>query len=94
MKHLNRFDEALAVYNSLLEAEPEKPEFLYPRGCLFSVWNKPDEAIEDLRRAIALDPEKRDAARTDPDFENIRDDPRFRELVGEEEPPPEESADS
>lgn len=68
---------------------------LYSRARLLSLWNRTDKAMEDLgrvieadlRRPIAARNEYREMARTEPDFHNIRSDPRFRELVGEAEPP-------
>lgn len=94
LQNLGRHEEALADYNRALELRPDHPNTLYNRACLYSRWEKSAEALEDLRRAIAGDPSKRDLARTDPDFDNIRRDPRFRELVGEDAPPSEDSADS
>ena len=90
--NLRRSEEALAAYDRALQLRPDHPATLYNRACLFSLWNKPPEAVEDLRRAIAGDPKYRGMARTDSDFDNIRSDPRFQELVGEEERPPEEGA--
>jgi len=37
-----------------LNTEPDNPEFLHLRGLLFSLSGKPDEAIRQIRRAIAL----------------------------------------
>jgi hypothetical protein len=37
--------------------------------------------LDWLRRAIALDERNRDDARTDPDFDPVRADPRFVALV-------------
>ena len=42
--------------------------------------------MDDLRRAIEGDEANRKLARTDPDFDNIRGDPRFQKLIGETEP--------
>lgn len=44
-----------------------------------------DKALESLERAIALDAEWRDKAKTDRDFDGIREDERFRQLVDGEE---------
>jgi hypothetical protein len=46
---------------------------------------KRNEALDDLRRAIELDPKCRDKAKTDEDFANLREDPEFRKLVGLDE---------
>ncbi len=63
---------------------------MYNKACLFSVWGRLRESIEWLEKAIAKDEEQRTSARDDPDFDNLRNDPeygpRFRELVGEDQP--------
>ena len=45
------------------------------------------DAFADLRKAMELDPECREAAKTeeDGDFAGLRDDPEFRGLVGLDE---------
>ncbi len=91
--NLGRFEEALAALDRSLELRPDQPHTLYNRAWLFSRWKKPDQALQDLRVVMRDNPEFGEAARRDPDFDNIRDDPEygppFRELVGEEEPPEE-----
>jgi hypothetical protein len=41
------------------------------------------DAIDHLRRAISAAGKHRDDARADSDFDPIRDEPSFRELIGE-----------
>ncbi|MFN3743040.1 MAG: TPR end-of-group domain-containing protein [Anaerolineales bacterium] len=41
-----------------------------------------DEALRLLQIAIEIKPSRRDWARRDPDFDNLRQDARFRALVG------------
>lgn len=85
LRRLKHYDEALAEYSRSLELRPEHPFTLYNRACLYSIRQKPDEALEDLKHAIDSDEKYRGMARGDDDFANIRDDPRFKELVGEED---------
>lgn len=89
---LGRFEEALAGFDRALRLRPDDPDTYYSRAWVFALQAKGDQAIDDLRRAIDGDPKYREMARTDSDFDGIRDDPRFRALVGEEEPPPEGEA--
>ena len=81
---LGRYDEALADYNQALELRPDHEGTLYNLACLFSLWGKPDDALSYLEKAIAKDKKFREDAKTDKDFDNIRDDPRFKKLVGED----------
>lgn len=43
-----------------------------------------DDAISNLEKAIGLDEKYRQIATTDSDFDNIRDDPRFKKLIAGE----------
>jgi tetratricopeptide (TPR) repeat protein len=65
----------------LAEAHPEYPGLLYNVACCESLAGRREEAIEHLRRAIERSDRSRALAAGDSDFDPIRDDPRFRELV-------------
>jgi tetratricopeptide (TPR) repeat protein len=60
-----------------------KPEDWYNLACLESVCGNVDVAIEHLRRAAEDKEFDRAHAKRDPDLEWIRNDPRFKEIVGE-----------
>jgi hypothetical protein len=49
----------------------------------YSLRKEVKAAIESLQRAIQLDAKLREAAKKDPDFDNIRQDQQFQALVGE-----------
>jgi tetratricopeptide (TPR) repeat protein len=51
-------------------------------ACLESIAGNVDTALEHLGKALEKTPGLRALARRDPDLASIRDDPRFRELVG------------
>jgi tetratricopeptide (TPR) repeat protein len=87
---LGRHEEALADCNRSLALRPDDPGTLYNRACVFALQGKVAEAIDDLGRAIKGDAKYRERARTDPDFDGIRNDPRFKALVEGDEPPPAE----
>jgi tetratricopeptide (TPR) repeat protein len=78
---LGRYDEALADFNRYLELRPDDADTLYDLACLFSLWEKTDDALAYLEKAIALDKKYCKKAKTDKDFDNIREDPRFKKLV-------------
>ncbi len=78
---LERYEEALADFNRSLELKPDDPDTLYNLACLFSLWGKTDKALTYLEKAIALDESFREQAKTDKNFDNIRDDPRFKKLL-------------
>jgi len=55
----------------------------YNKACIESIAGNVDVALEHLAKALEKAPGLRTWARRDPDFAFIRDEPRFRELVGE-----------
>jgi tetratricopeptide (TPR) repeat protein len=79
--HLGRYDEALADLNRSLELRPDYPATLYNLACLFSLRVKPNDALAYLEKAVGKDKKYRELAKTDEDFNNIRDDSRFKKLI-------------
>ncbi len=55
----------------------------YSRACFESICGNVDEALALLRTALEKKQISLEWARRDPDFDFIRDDPRFKALVGE-----------
>ena len=52
-------------------------------ACFEILSGRPEESLAALRRSVELDPEQaRKYAAEDSDFEPLRADPRFQELVG------------
>jgi tetratricopeptide (TPR) repeat protein len=75
------YEEAFSVLLRLHEETPDDATVLYNLACAESLTGRADEAIGHLRRAIDADPDRfRELARTDTDFDPIRDDARFAEL--------------
>jgi len=64
-----------------IEAEPQYAGPLYNLACCESLAGRPGDAIEHLRRSIELSEVFRDHANGDPDFDAIRDEPAFKELM-------------
>ncbi len=81
---LQRYQEAIASYDKALELNPDKDQAWYNKSCVYSLQRNCDLAIENLAHAINLNPECREDAKTDSDFDNIREEPRFKALLGSE----------
>jgi len=79
---LERYDEALADFNRSLELRPDDPGTLYNLACVFSLRGKVDDALTYLGKAISQDKKYQEKAKTDTDFANIREGPRFKKLIG------------
>jgi tetratricopeptide (TPR) repeat protein len=66
----------------LVEAHPEYVGPLYNLACCESLAGRTADAIEHLRLAIERSERSRALAAEDSDFDPIRDEPAFKELVG------------
>jgi tetratricopeptide (TPR) repeat protein len=79
-----KYAEAADRGRELIEARPDQAYLYYNVACCESLAGRTVDAIEHLRRAIEMWEGCRDMAREDKDFDPLRDDPAFRELVGSE----------
>ncbi|MDJ0582182.1 tetratricopeptide repeat protein [Crocosphaera sp.] len=78
---LGRFDDEIASYNKVLEIKPDLHEAYYNKACAYALQNNIQLAIENLQQGINLDVKYKDMAKTDTDFDNIRDNEQFKELL-------------
>ena len=75
--------EAAERGRALLAADPDNARLLYNVACCESLAGRTGDAIEHLRHAIGIAPEPlRGLAAGDSDFDPIRDQPAFNDLVG------------
>lgn len=80
------YDEAREQFNSILSAHPGADYAFYGLAVLEAMTGQSQECLEDLARAIELNPRNRLQARVDNDFQSMVDDPRFTELLYPEVP--------
>ena len=66
----------------LVEAHPQYADLFYNLACCESLAGRTTDAIDHLRRAIDMSEESRAYAKDDSDFDPIRDEPAFKELIG------------
>jgi tetratricopeptide (TPR) repeat protein len=66
----------------LVEAHPQYAAVFYNVACCESLAGRTTDAIDHLRRAIDMSERFRAYAKDDSDFDPIRDEPAFKELVG------------
>ena len=76
------YAEAADRGRELVEAHPEYAGALYNLACCESLAGRTADAIEHLRLAIGRMERFRSLAAGDSDFDPIRDEPAFKELVG------------
>jgi quercetin dioxygenase-like cupin family protein len=75
-------EKAKKMLTDALPRYKDKGGILYNIACTEALLGETDEALGHLRESLAAQPSYAENARDDPDFESIRSDPRFAELVG------------
>jgi mannose-6-phosphate isomerase-like protein (cupin superfamily) len=76
------YAEAADRGRELVEAHPEYVTLFYNLACCESLAGRPADAIGHLRRSIEMSERSRELAKGDSDFDPIRDEPAFKELIG------------
>jgi hypothetical protein len=66
----------------LVEAHPQYAELFYNLACCESLAGRTTDAVDHLRRAIDMSERLRASAKDDSDFDPIRDESAFKELIG------------
>lgn len=80
-KRLGDLRRAIDALRELLERDHRQPLAYFNLACYLSLDGQLDAAVDALSLACGLDPEHRLFARDEPDFDPLRTDPRFRQLV-------------
>jgi tetratricopeptide (TPR) repeat protein len=75
------WEEARDQFEAILSSSSEADFAHYGMAVLSSMTGQAEEALDHLARAIELNPANRIQARSDPDFVDMADDPRFTELL-------------
>ena len=77
-----RYADAAEMGRALIEAHPDQAFLYYNVACCESLAGESPDAVEHLRQAIDMWEGCRDMAKEDSDFNPIRDEPAFHDLVG------------
>jgi tetratricopeptide (TPR) repeat protein len=80
------YEEAREHFESILSKNASADYAHYGLAILESMTGQAEECLEHLSRAIRLNPRNRIQARSDTDFQDMADDPRFTELIYPEIP--------
>jgi tetratricopeptide (TPR) repeat protein len=81
---LNRYEEAIASYDQAIHFKPDYSNAWYNRACCYALQGKIEETVRDLKKAIELDLIWREKAKTDSNFDKVRQDKRFQQLLKNE----------
>jgi tetratricopeptide (TPR) repeat protein len=76
------YEKAIEIMGPIVEEHPEYAGLFFNLACLESLAGRTDDAVGHLGKAIESSPRFKDMARSDSDFDPIRDEPAFKELVG------------
>jgi serine/threonine protein kinase/tetratricopeptide (TPR) repeat protein len=86
LERLGESAKALEWANRALKLDPSHPVMLYNLACFHSVAGRVDIAIDHVERALDLGFLHKEWYLTDSDLANIRDLPRFKQLIAEKFP--------
>lgn len=81
LSNAGEWDKALKLFDRVLADQPNSVRCLYARACTWALKGQTDRAVADLRQAIAADPRVRYQAVNDPDFERVREEPAFIDII-------------
>jgi tetratricopeptide (TPR) repeat protein len=76
-----KLPDAIKFYDQAIEIKSDHANAWYNRACAYGDLGDVDKAIENLQTAINLDAKYREMAKTDADFDSIRNDTRFQALL-------------
>jgi hypothetical protein len=66
-----------------LKLKPDFYQSFYSKACVYALQENIDLALENLTQAINLDSKCLEMAKTDTDFDRIRNDRRFIDLINQ-----------
>ena len=76
-----KYAEALDAVNKAIEINPQYANAIYNKGGYCLLQNNVDDGLKLLKESFEIDSSYREMAKTDNDFDSIRDDPRFQALI-------------
>jgi tetratricopeptide (TPR) repeat protein len=73
--------KALSMFQQAIEADPNFATSYYNVSCIHAIQHEKEKTIEHLKKGIALDQLYKEKARKDKDFDFLRGDKEFEELL-------------
>jgi tetratricopeptide (TPR) repeat protein len=81
-----RITDGLKMDRKFVRLEPDNATAHYNLACSLALCKKRPGALRSLRKALSLGYDDLDWMEQDPDLELLKDDPEFRQLLGQLKP--------
>jgi tetratricopeptide (TPR) repeat protein len=78
---IGKYSEAIIDFNKTIELDPKDALAYYVRACAHSITGNRNKSIQDLSTSINMNPDLRNNAKTESNFDNIRNTPEFKRLM-------------
>jgi tetratricopeptide (TPR) repeat protein len=79
--NLGRLEEAITSYDNALKLKPDDANAYYNKACAYALQENILLALDNLKQSMNLDSQYLEMAKTDTDFNKIRHDSRFINLL-------------
>lgn len=81
------WEAAIAELSELHREHPDDATIIYNIACAESLAGRREDALGHLQQSVQLDGKFAELAAEDPDFDPIRDDPKFSAIAGQADTP-------
>ncbi|MFA5794269.1 MAG: PDZ domain-containing protein [Candidatus Brocadiia bacterium] len=76
-----QYEEAIEVYEKILETRPDDEQVLYNMACAYALYNDPKEAIAYLQKAVEAGFADFEMIQADPDLKSLRNIEGFTDII-------------
>lgn len=78
---LQQYEEAIAACDRVIQQKSDNPIGWYSKACCYALQGNIELAIKNLKWTIELDAKYQEIAKTDSNFDSLREDLRFQQLI-------------
>jgi Tfp pilus assembly protein PilF len=81
--HEKNFSEAQRNLEKAIRLKPSVVDPYYNLACVFAIRGDVPKSLSHLKKAVSIDPSVRQWARNDADFNHVRGNPGFKDIIGQ-----------
>jgi tetratricopeptide (TPR) repeat protein len=81
LMNLAKYEEALKLFNKAIEKNPDHAKILYFMAAIHQLMGNSEQSLEFLKKSIQKDKYFKILAQNDSDFEDLREDKKFKLLT-------------